>query len=519
MKSLCVAIVFVAVIFAFGCVSSQGQMVGNDRDAHGCIGSAGYTWCEASQKCIRTWEENCTAIKFRVVTEEFPPYNYRDANGNAMGQSTETVKEIMKRVDAGANIEIMSWTDAYNIALAGPNVVLYSTGRTPLREDLFKWVGPIASWDFTFYAPKGSKIMLFGADDAKKVGKICVAKDDAREQFLLEKKFTNIDAVALDGECPKRLVDGQADLWLGSSSSFDGIMEDARMQKGDVQEIYQVKKNLMYIALSNDVSDGIAQKWQAALVGMKQDGTFDRITAKYANARKGGELPGMPALDGADRDANGCIGSAGYTWCDAAQKCIRPWEEDCASSIMPGSDRDEHGCIGSAGYAWCENTQKCIRGWEENCTESMMPGSDRDANGCIPSAGYTWCAAMQKCIRPWEENCTAPMMGSDRDSHGCIGSAGYAWCEAKQACIRAWEEDCASPVQKEARKFCNTTNVAGVYTCGQYVRVVSSLIGGGSTFYMNGSMVAQCPLVSPDYISAQCNLLLFGNNCIEQQVC
>ena len=36
-------------------------VVGNDRDSHGCIGSAGYTWCEAKKKCLRTWKEPCSA--------------------------------------------------------------------------------------------------------------------------------------------------------------------------------------------------------------------------------------------------------------------------------------------------------------------------------------------------------------------------------------------------------------------------------------------------------------------------
>jgi len=31
---------------------------------------------------------------------------------------------------------------------------------------------------------------------------------------------------------------------------------------------------------------------------------------------------------------------------------------------MPGSDKDAHGCIGSAGYAWCERTGQCQRPWE-----------------------------------------------------------------------------------------------------------------------------------------------------------
>lgn len=39
--------------------SNSQNVVGGDRDAHGCIGSAGYTWCEAKQKCLRTWEEPC----------------------------------------------------------------------------------------------------------------------------------------------------------------------------------------------------------------------------------------------------------------------------------------------------------------------------------------------------------------------------------------------------------------------------------------------------------------------------
>jgi len=41
-------------------VSPTQPMVGNDKDEHGCIGSAGYTWCAAKNKCLRIWEEPCT---------------------------------------------------------------------------------------------------------------------------------------------------------------------------------------------------------------------------------------------------------------------------------------------------------------------------------------------------------------------------------------------------------------------------------------------------------------------------
>jgi len=36
--------------------STFGRLVGNDRDEHGCIGSAGYTWSYALHDCVRLWE-------------------------------------------------------------------------------------------------------------------------------------------------------------------------------------------------------------------------------------------------------------------------------------------------------------------------------------------------------------------------------------------------------------------------------------------------------------------------------
>ncbi len=33
-----------------------GPRVGGDRDEHGCIGSAGYSWCARENRCVRPWE-------------------------------------------------------------------------------------------------------------------------------------------------------------------------------------------------------------------------------------------------------------------------------------------------------------------------------------------------------------------------------------------------------------------------------------------------------------------------------
>ncbi len=40
-------------------LKAKKNVIGGERDRHGCLGPAGYSWCEKKQKCLRVWEEKC----------------------------------------------------------------------------------------------------------------------------------------------------------------------------------------------------------------------------------------------------------------------------------------------------------------------------------------------------------------------------------------------------------------------------------------------------------------------------
>ena len=69
MGKIMLGLLVVFCILIMGC--AEAPVVGGDRDKHGCIGSA---WCEEKQKCLRTWEEDCSqgtnGTKFHVCTEQ-----------------------------------------------------------------------------------------------------------------------------------------------------------------------------------------------------------------------------------------------------------------------------------------------------------------------------------------------------------------------------------------------------------------------------------------------------------------
>ena len=43
--------------------AASTPLVGGDADAHDCVASAGYTYCEPLGKCIRSWESACVDLE------------------------------------------------------------------------------------------------------------------------------------------------------------------------------------------------------------------------------------------------------------------------------------------------------------------------------------------------------------------------------------------------------------------------------------------------------------------------
>ncbi len=56
---LCMAL-FIASACTTQTTTNNPKPIGGDKDANGCLIAAGYSWCDAKQKCLRPFEENCT---------------------------------------------------------------------------------------------------------------------------------------------------------------------------------------------------------------------------------------------------------------------------------------------------------------------------------------------------------------------------------------------------------------------------------------------------------------------------
>ncbi len=59
-------------------------------------------------------------------------------------------------------------------------------------------------------------------------------------------------------------------------------------------------------------------------------------------------------------------------------------------------------------------------------------------------------------------------------------------------------------VTARAEAYCGKSDVAAVFTAGDTIKVVGSLLGAGATYYRADGSELRCPVVGPDAMSAEC---------------
>ncbi|MEZ5104627.1 MAG: transporter substrate-binding domain-containing protein [Draconibacterium sp.] len=234
--------------------------------------------------------ENKTELKF--ISEEYAPFNYSN-NGVSSGLSADLLQNICQQLDIKCNIEFSLWDDAYNTALNNENAVLFSTALNSQRRDLFKWAGPIASLDWSFYASSNSSLVLTDLDAAKTVNKIGVITEYAMEEYLLDEGFTNLSYCEDLSDAFSKLLNGEIDLFASDIYTTKDALEKLGESEYAVKSLLTIKTDLLYFAFNKAVSDDVVEQFQSAIKTCKDNGVLRRLSQQYLHTA---EYPGKLQL-------------------------------------------------------------------------------------------------------------------------------------------------------------------------------------------------------------------------------
>ena len=217
------------------------------------------------------------AFALHLTTETSAPYSMREG-GRVTGIGTDMVREILDRSGIAYSIDVLPWKRAYTEALERNDGCVYSTTRTPEREPLFKWIGPIGEADWVLMARADRKLNLQTLDDARPY-RIGTYNGDARDVYLRERGF-HVDPAPNDLTNPRKLMLGRIDLWAASTRRSDATLERLGYA-GKIVPVLVFNRIHIYLACNRAVPDELVTRMNGAVEAMERDGSARAILHRY----------------------------------------------------------------------------------------------------------------------------------------------------------------------------------------------------------------------------------------------
>lgn len=242
---------------------------------------------------LLAWLFSPASQALQLYTEEYPPISFSQ-QGQAEGLAVDLVRELLKRLDQQASLQVVPWARAYRIAQTTANTAIFPTMRNSEREPQFKWVGPILLANDNFYALKGSGIKVGQREELARFKDIAVPRDWFTYQELTAAGMHNLLGVTEPVQMFRLLRMGRVPLIVADNLSFyardEAAVQVDYLGPDDVEVVYPYRSSYGYITFWSGTEDWVIRRWQTALDQMKADGSFSRI---YQRWLPGAEEPGL----------------------------------------------------------------------------------------------------------------------------------------------------------------------------------------------------------------------------------
>ena len=223
-----------------------------------------------------------------VMAEHYPPYCYECGNMPA-GFLIDIFSLLESRMEMEkSEIHFLPWARSYKRLLDGTGDVLFPMGMTPQRHEQFKFVGPVFWNTVYFYRKKGSKIDIKNIEDAKKIGRIAVTRDDLYYYKLANKGFTNLDLSSGHEYDFLKVLKGRAALTpMGEMTYFPFMQKHSDLNADDYEKIGPpIFSTTTYLAFALKTPDSVIKKWQRELDEVMRDGSWQLLFDKYFSPSK-----------------------------------------------------------------------------------------------------------------------------------------------------------------------------------------------------------------------------------------
>ncbi len=226
-----------------------------------------------------------SAQDLSVVTAIWAPYDMEE-NGKLVGIGTEIVQATLEKAGINAEIKVYPFSRALKMAENEPNTLLFTVVKSPEREPLFTWIGPIVPpvRIVMHKLKKRTDIVVNSLEDAKKYT-IETTRASVGHQYLLKEGFKDgveLDPANSNQQSVKNFFGERVDLEVSAELNFMYEAKQQGFSVDDTEIAYVLFENEAYMVFSKQTPADIVEKVKTAFEQVKAEGVVDAVVAKYS---------------------------------------------------------------------------------------------------------------------------------------------------------------------------------------------------------------------------------------------
>lgn len=221
------------------------------------------------------------ANEIRILSVDEPPANYLNEKNEPDGYAVDIINALKKEVGSKSEIEFTPEARAINLIRTQPNIILFSISRTPFRENDYRWIGPIFTKKWEVYTLKTSDFKVNNFEDLKTLPVIGLVRGDVREEWLINKKLTNLHSVTHHQQNIQRLLMGRVSAIVYEKSGLTQLMNEMKIDSSIIESIFTINEAPVYIAVSKRTSFKTFKVWQRAFENIKRNEKLKQISTLW----------------------------------------------------------------------------------------------------------------------------------------------------------------------------------------------------------------------------------------------
>lgn len=212
----------------------------------------------------------------KLYTEEWPPVSFA-SSGGPDGFAVQLVSLLQRRTGQAGMIQVVPFARGFQAVQQEPNVVYFTLGWTPEREQQLHLLGPVLTVDTWLWGWRGrAPAKPLSIMQAKQL-KLVTGRQTVNEALLQRLGFESLQKVASPSQAIRMLQAGRVDLWCNSSIAVPEVLRRMGLPEDSLVRLTRLESTPLYLAFSRGTAADTLAAWEQGLLSLQRDGTLSSL--------------------------------------------------------------------------------------------------------------------------------------------------------------------------------------------------------------------------------------------------